>query len=169
MLVRISKLISGGAAVVAGIVLVLMTAYTLVEITLRGTLGIASNILVEFVGYGLATVTFLGAAQTLRDGSLVRVSLVLRFVPAGLRRVLDVVCLICAMAAISWTAWFVFGDMQRSFSRGYETDSLLPLPLWVPPLGLLVGMLVFLLEMVSWLILVVVDKAELPTMSSEVG
>jgi TRAP-type C4-dicarboxylate transport system permease small subunit len=167
MLNRVSRTLSGAAAGLASGVLVAITAYTLIEITLRSTVGVATNVLVEFAGYGLATMTFLGAAQTLRDGGLVRVTLVLRFMPAIVRRICDLLCLLCGILVVAWTAWFVFSDMQRSFVRGYETDSLFALPLWVPPIGMLGGMLVLLLEMIAWLVPTVRGTGKLPTTTSE--
>ena len=168
MLDRLAQILSRVTAALAGAVLVAITAYTLIEISLRATTGYASNVLVEFVGYGLAAMTLLGAAQAMRDGSLVRVSIFLHFAPAVLRRALDAFCLLCGIAVITFTAWFFWVDIQRSFLRGYETDSLVPLPSWLPPLGLFIGMLTFILEMATRLIAVVSGKGQLPEQAPEV-
>lgn len=155
MLSRIAASIAMVASLLAGAVLVVMAAYTIVEIVLRVALGAGSNVVVEFVGYGLATMTFLGAAQTMREGGLIRVNVVLHFVPPRVRQVLDAFCLVLGIAVIGFAARFVWADIERSFARSYETDSLVPLPLWLPPLGLLIGMLVLLLDMAVHLALVV--------------
>jgi hypothetical protein len=57
--------------------------------------------------------------------------------------------------------------MQRSFVRGYETDSLIPLPTWVPPLGLFIGMLIFIVEMVAEIVLVLAGRREIPESTTE--
>ena len=168
MLDRIAASIARASSVLAGTILVAMAAYTVIEIVRRTLLGSGSNVVVEFVGYGLATMTFLGAAQTMRDGGMIRVNVVLHFVPRPVRRVLDTFCLLCGLAVIGLAARFVWFDIARSYARGYETDSLVPLPLWLPPLGLLIGMIVFLLDMVVHLIQVAVRGQKLTDEAPEV-
>jgi len=164
---RIAASIARLSSVLAGAVLVAMAGYTVVEIARRVAFGSASNVLVEFVGYGLATMTFLGAAQTMRDGGLIRVNVALHFVPPRVRQVLDAFCLLCGIAVIGLAARYVWIDIARSYARGYQTDSLVPLPLWLPPLGLFVGMAVFLLDMLVHLLLVVARRERLSDESAE--
>ena len=158
MFTRIAEWIAKASAFVAGIVLIAMTGYTIVEIVRRTVFGTSSNVLVEFVGYGLAAMTMLAASQTMRDGGLIRVNILLQFASPPVRKVLDVFCILCGIFVLGIAAWFVFLDMQRSFTRGYETDSLIPLPLWLPPLGLFIGMVAFLLNMAAYLALVMTNK-----------
>lgn len=162
------KKLSKASSAAAALILVGMTAYVLIEIALRGTRGSGTNVLVEFVGYGLAGLTFLAASSTMREGGLVRVSVLLERCGPGVRRVLDTICLVATIAAVALGAWFVGADMWRSFERGYETDSLFPLPMWVPPLPLLLGMVVFLLDMLLHLVLVVRGRARLAEHSPDV-
>ena len=158
MFTRIAEWIAKASAFVAGIVLIAMTGYTIVEIVRRTVFGTSSNVLVEFVGYGLAAMTMLAASQTMRDGGLIRVNILLQFASPPVRKVLDAFCILCGIFVLGIAAWFVFLDMQRSFTRGYETDSLIPLPLWLPPLGLFIGMVAFLLNMAAYLALVMTNK-----------
>ena len=161
MLVRAGELIAKVTQYLAGFVLIAITVYTLIEIALRVMFGISSNVLVEFVGYGLAAMTFLGAAQTMREGGLIRINIFLQFAPPRLRQALDAFCLLCGIAIVAFGAYFVWFDMHRSFERGYETDSVVPLPLWLPPLGLFIGMVAFVLDMAIQLALVLSNKAAL--------
>ena len=161
MLTRFAEWIAKASAVVAGTILIAMTAYTIIEIARRTVFGTSSNVLVEFVGYGLAAMTMLAASQTMRDGGLIRVNLLLQFASPGVRRMLDVFCLLCGMFVLGLAAYYVWIDMLRSFTRGYETDSLIPLPLWLPPLGLFIGMAAFLLNMAALLVLVLTKQAVL--------
>ena len=161
MFTRIAEWISKASAVVAGTILISMTAYTIIEIARRTVLGSSSNVLVEFVGYGLAAMTMLAASKTMREGGLIRVNILLQYAGPRVRQVLDAFCLLCGIFVLGLAAWFVWLDMQRSFSRGYETDSLIPLPLWLPPLGLFIGMVAFLLNMLAFLALVLANKAVL--------
>jgi TRAP-type C4-dicarboxylate transport system permease small subunit len=167
MLLRAADFIARTTAYLAGLVLIAITVYTLVEIVLRGAFGISSNVLVEFVGYGLAAMTFLGASQTMRAGGLIRINVLLQFAPPGLRRILDAFCLACGIAIVVFGSYFVWFDMQRAYERGYETDSVVPLPLWLPPLGLLVGMVAFVLDMAIQLVMVLAGKVRLADESME--
>jgi hypothetical protein len=62
------------------------------------------------------------------------------------------------MFVLGLAAYYVWIDMQRSFTRGYETDSLIPLPMWLPPFGLFIGMVAFLLNMIALLVLVLTER-----------
>ena len=161
MLTRIAEWIAKSSSVMAGIILISMTAYTIIEIARRTVFGTSSNVLVEFIGYGLAAMTMLAASQTMRDGGLIRVNLLLQFASPRVRQVLDAFCLLCGMFVLGLAAYYVWLDMQRSFTRGYETDSLIPLPLWLPPLGLFIGLAAFLLNLAAVLVLVLANKAVL--------
>lgn len=158
MFTRITEWIAKASSLVAGIVLVAMTGYTIVEIVRRTVFGTSSNVLVEFIGYGLAAMTMLAASQTMRDGGLIRVNILLQFASPRVRQVLDAFCILCGISVLGFAAWYVFLDMQRSFTRDYETDSLIPLPLWLPPLGLFIGMVAFLVNMAAYLALVLSNK-----------
>ena len=57
--------LSKAGAAAAALILVGMAAYVLIEIALRATRGSGTNVLVEFVGYGLAGLTFLAASSTM--------------------------------------------------------------------------------------------------------
>jgi TRAP-type C4-dicarboxylate transport system permease small subunit len=161
MLERIAALVARVSSLLAGAILITMTAYTIIEIARRTVFGSSSNVLVEFVGYGLAAMTMLAASQTMRDGGLIRVNILLHHASPRVRRVLDAFCLLCGMFVLGFAAWFVWLDMQRSLTRGYETDSLIPLPLWLPPLGLFIGMAAFLLNMAAFLVVVLTGKVVL--------
>lgn len=165
---RLVGLLSRFTGALAGVVLALLGGYILLEIGLRALRGSGTNVVVEFIGYGLAALTFLGASATMRDGGMVRVGILLERAPRGVRRLLDVVCLLCGLGAVGLLAWFVGVDMLRSFQRGYETDSIVALPQWLPPLPMFVGMLVFLLDMLAQLVHVVVLGHALPTESPDV-
>ena len=50
MFTRITEWIAKASSFVAGIVLIAMTGYTIVEIVRRSVFGTSSNVLVEFIG-----------------------------------------------------------------------------------------------------------------------
>lgn len=168
LVLPVAEVLSKISAAAAALILLGITGFVLVEIALRALRGSGTNVLVEFVGYGLAGMTFLAASSTMREGGLVRVSILLARVPAGVRRLLDALCLLATIAAVGIAAWFVTADMWRSYERGYETDSLVALPMWLPPLPLMVGVALFLLDMLVHLFLVISGQARIADDSPEV-
>jgi len=130
---------------VAGALLVFTAAHTMVEIVARLFFGRSTFSLVEFTGYALAAMTFLSLAQTMRDGSLVRVNVLLKALPAAAQRGLEVVALTGTIALTCFAAWFVWVGIQRNFVRGYASDGMIAVPLWIPPLPMLIGMSLFIL------------------------
>jgi len=157
----------GGYA--AGFLLVYITVHTVLEIILREIFGISTKVHVEFVGYALASMTFLSLGQTMREGALVRVNVIFSFLPQPIRRFLDVFCVISTAAVIAFAIWFMWFDMARAYKRGYETDGIIPLPLWIPLVPLLVGLVIFQIELIVQALLIVFSKRSLPesTVSSD--
>ena len=90
----------GGYA--AGFLLVYITVHTVLEIILREVFGISTKVHVEFVGYALASMTFLSLGQTMREGALVRVNVIFSFLPQPIRRFLDAFCVMSTAAVIAF-------------------------------------------------------------------
>ena len=123
--------------------------------------GRPTAVVVEFVGYALAGMTYLALADSMRSGSLVRVNILLHFLPAGVRRALDAFCILLTFVVVVFIAHYFFGDMYRNWSRGIETDSVVPIPVWVPPLALMAGLLVFCLDLLLQFVLVIRGQAKI--------
>ena len=153
--------LSRGAAVVAGIILIYVLGHTLVEITLRTLFGRSTNVVIEYAGYGLAAMTYLGLSDAMRSGTLVRVSVILDLLPRGARRWLDAFCVLVTLLATLFVIWFVWVDMSRSYARDFWTESIVPLPAWLPPIGLIVGLAVFALDLALHLVLVLRGEVEI--------
>lgn len=168
VVVSLAGALTKAGAFAAALILVSITAFTLIEIALRMMRGSGTNVVVEFTGYGLAGMTFLAAGATMREGGFVRVSILVERLPQPVRRICDVICVLMTIFTIGIFAWYVSADMWRSFQRGYETDSLVALPLWLPPAPLLIGMAVFLLDMSVLLVQILAGSANVADESPEV-
>jgi len=105
----------------------------------------------EVSGYLLVVMTFFGIAYSLRSGSLLRIEFLLFALPKRLRGLADVlydlvaliVCLVLlrAMIRFTWITW----------EREAIAPTLIETPLWIPqlamPLGMLILVIAFLLEL----------------------
>jgi TRAP-type C4-dicarboxylate transport system permease small subunit len=111
--------------------------------------------------------TYLAASATMREGGMVRVGMLVSRASPRVRRALDAFCVLCGIATMAIAAGFVAREMWQSFERGYETDSLVALPSWLPPLPLLLGMLAFVLDMVVHFVAIATGRATLPDDAAE--
>lgn len=103
----------------------------------------------DVVAWLCAAAAFLGMAFSFRNGDFVRVTLVLDSVPASVRRVLEVICLLVAVVAIgylgSWAARFTYESWEFNDIAG----NMVPIPIWIPQMSFVVGALIFVIAVVD--------------------
>lgn len=142
---RAAAALAKAAAWAAGLLLVAMVGHVILEILLRGLFATSTFALDEFVGYGVAAVTFLAAGYAFQDGALIRVSFGLaaagRLSPA-LRRLLELLCVAVAAAALWFVAWHFARSVLRNLERGRLSETVAAVPLWIPEGLMLLGLTV---------------------------
>lgn len=151
----------------ASIVLVYVALHTLTEITLRTLFNVSTNVVVEFAGYGLAAMTYLALADAMRAGSLVRVNVLIDRLPDRARRALDAFCVLVTLLVTLFIVYYFWLDMRRSFVREFYTESIIPLPAWLPPIALVVGLASFAIDLLLHLVLILRGEARLASSQSE--
>ncbi|GLQ05890.1 TRAP transporter small permease [Sneathiella chinensis] len=134
------------AAVLAGVILVAMVGFVLYEIVLRSFFASSTYVLDEFVGYGVAIMTFLSFSMALREGTFIRVNLVIANVPPGLRRMIEVLSCALGTAIFSFLAAYLLKIVVRNFERGVVSNSVAEIPLWVPQSLMLVGVMLLVAQ-----------------------
>lgn len=112
----------------------------------------------SYAGYFMAAASFLALAGTLVKGDHIRVTLVIGRLTGKARRGLELFCLVMAVAItgafafysakMAWWSW-KFNDM----STGNDAT-----PLWIPQIGMALGVIVLLIAFVEELVLVVLGK-----------
>lgn len=125
-----------------------IAGHILLEIALR-FLGTSTFVLDEFVGYAVATMTFLGLGYALDHGALVRVNVLLDRIPSRLHWLPELVCSLLSLGAFAWLAWFWAKNVLRSYQRGTVSETLAETPLWLPEGMVLVGMLLLCFSLLS--------------------
>jgi TRAP-type C4-dicarboxylate transport system permease small subunit len=146
--------LSQSAEILSCIILVVMVAFILVEITLRSFFDASSYVLDEFVGYGVAAMTFLAFAATLRDGVFIRVEMVLAHLGPKLRRLIEIISCVTGAALFSGLTWYVAKLIYRNFERGVVSNSIAEVPLWIPQSFILAGLMLLVLQFVTQAVLV---------------
>ncbi len=132
----------------AGAILILMIGHVLLEIGLRALFATSTFVLDEFVGYGVAAVTFLSAGYAFQEEALIRVSLLLdatrrrpRF-----RRWLELASAGTAAAVLWFVAWYFARSVARHLERGSASETVAQVPLWIPEGLMLLGLIVLCLR-----------------------
>ncbi len=145
---RISKL----AAQVSAVMLALMVGHILLEIVLRTVFDTSTFVLDEYIGYGVAAITYLSLAYALEEGSLIRVNILLVRLRGWPRRIVEYFCVIGTLAVIGFVAAYFWRSLSRNWVRGAVSESLAETPLWIPETLVFVGMLLFWIQLFAYFV-----------------
>jgi len=137
----------------ASTALIAMVVIVVAEIIARNVFGVSLQLSEEVAGYLLVAVCFLGFAASYRGGDLMRIDMIRELLPEALRRGIDVVFDVAALAAVLVVDYFAARFVISSYNRGMLAPTLLETPLWIPqlfiPLGLTVLALALLCRLLS--------------------
>ncbi|MEO1331301.1 MAG: TRAP transporter small permease [Pseudomonadota bacterium] len=149
LLDRIARLLSGAGAALAALLIVYILGHILLEIALRVVFSRSTYVLDEFVGYAVAALTFLGLGHAFRSGDLIRVDLITARLDREQRRALELASVAATLLATLFCAFWVGRDALRNLLRGAVSESVAEVPLWLPLGMVLLGMLVFALQLAA--------------------
>jgi len=111
----------------------------------------------EAVVYLMIAATLLGLSYVQRLRGHVNVDLIPMAVPRGARKVLAVVTLSLSILVIAVMLWYGAEFWHLAWSRGWRSDTVWAIRLWIPYLSLPLGLALFLLQLVADLIAVLLD------------
>ena len=103
----------------------------------------------DIVSWLCAASAFLALGYTFREGELIRVSLLLEKLPARARRPAETACLVAALLVVGYATWAVTLFVYESWQFGELAQGLLKLPIWIPQLSLVFGLVVFLVAVLD--------------------
>jgi TRAP-type C4-dicarboxylate transport system permease small subunit len=103
----------------------------------------------EFAGFFLAASSFLALAYTLRHGGHVRVSLLVRRATGAPRRALELWCTGAAALLTGYFAYFTLRLMIESWRFDDLSPGLIPVPLWIPQAGVVLGLVILTVALVD--------------------
>lgn len=154
------------AAAFAALILMAMVGLIVVEIVLRSAFATSTHVTEEFVAYGMASVVFLAFAHALRAGALIRVDLVIVRLPHRVRIATEIATVITALATVLFLARFVWASFARYWRTGAVSWSSAEVPLWIPQLVVFVGIAIFGLQLVVYLLRLLTGGAPLQDKAS---
>jgi TRAP-type C4-dicarboxylate transport system permease small subunit len=105
-----------------------------------------------------AASAFFALGHTFRHGELVRVGLLVDMLKPGPRRAAEIVALTATALFVGYMAWaatrFVYGSWQyKEVAQG-----LIQIPIWIPQMSFVLGILIFFIAVIDELVLVLRNK-----------
>lgn len=108
----------------------------------------------DIVGWLCAAAAFFALGHTFRRGELVRVGLLLDYLPRPLRRVAEIVSLGIAVVFVGYMAWAVTKFVYESWKFKEVAQGLIQIPIWIPQLSFVLGVIVFFIAVLDEFVVV---------------
>ncbi|MFN0304765.1 MAG: TRAP transporter small permease [Burkholderiales bacterium] len=143
-----------GSGLLAGFFLVAVAALSLSQIVGR-LLGYAAVAGDEFGGYCMAASSFFGLAWTLRANEHIRVTILTAYLRGAGRRVIELICLLLAAGLIGYFTFWSAEMVLTSYRLDDISQGLVPIKLWVPQLGMALGLVILLVAIVDDVVAVI--------------
>lgn len=137
----------------AGLMALMIFAVILAQVVGR-VLGFVVPSANELAGFSTAALVFFGLAPTLRQGGLIRVSLVLGRAQGKSRLILERLALTLAVLAAGYAEWYLVLLALDSYHYLDLAPGLLPLSLWIPQGLTALGLGIFLVALLEAWVLV---------------
>lgn len=141
---RLNKL----AGALAALLILYMTGHILLEIGLR-FFSMSTFVLDEFIGYAVATMTFLGLGYSLERSALIRVTLLTERLSQRWQIRLELLASVLTLAVFGFFAWYWGLNVIRSYERHTVSQTMAETPLWIPEGLVLIGLVVLCLTLLA--------------------
>jgi TRAP-type C4-dicarboxylate transport system permease small subunit len=149
------RLLNTAATALAALMIVAMAGITAAEVIARFFFDVSFELADELGGYLLVGCVFLGLGPALAGGSMLRVEMVEQRLPPAVRRVLELLFHLGALAVSAIALYWIWRQVESSFRRETVSASWLEVPIWLPqaamPLGLALLILTLLVGLVRLL------------------
>jgi TRAP-type C4-dicarboxylate transport system permease small subunit len=109
----------------------------------------------DIVAWLCAASAFLALGHTFRRGELVRVGIVIDHLPPGVRRPVGIGALFIAVAFVAYMAYAVLRFVYESWAFKEVAQGLIQIPIWIPQMSFVLGVLVLLIAVVDEFIVMV--------------
>lgn len=106
----------------------------------------------EFAGFLMAATTFLALPWTLRSGGHIRVTLLIRHLPARFRHLQEIVVLLLAATLTAGLALAAMALVLESYEFNDVSAGYVAVPLWIPQLPMALGLMLFTIALLDELL-----------------
>lgn len=140
----------------AGFFLVMIAVFTFAQIASR-LIGVLVPGTDNFSSFSLVATSFLALAYTLRSGGHIRVLFfLLRRAPRARRRALELWCLTVGALIVGYFAYHAVEMTWESYVFGDMSFGVISVPLWIPQVGMALGVVVLFIAVVDELVRTVI-------------
>lgn len=108
----------------------------------------------DFTGFLLAAASFLSLAHALREGSHIRVVLVLGRLPEKVQRIAEVWCVGFALTIAAYFTWFTAKLTLESYTYHDLSSGMIAVPIWIPQSCMLLGLVILSIALLDELVTV---------------
>lgn len=109
---------------------------------------------IELTSWSNASVAFLGLAYAFKQGDVIRVGLTLDRLKGKARQFAETICLSVATVAVGYAVWAAASYVLQSWRMNEVADGLFVIPMWIPQVSMVCGLIVFLIAVVDELVCV---------------
>lgn len=106
----------------------------------------------DFTGFFLAAASFLALAYTLRSGGHIRVTLLTGLLPPRVRHVFEAGALVIGLAMTGYAAFYMYELVLESMEFGDMSSGMISVPIWIPQVPVLIGLLILTIALLDELI-----------------
>lgn len=166
--IRLASFIAKLGGVFSAILMAAMTLHVILEIFLRAFFNSSTFVLDEFVGYGVAAMTFMTLGYALETNSLIRVNILLVRIRSQFgRRLVEVLCALVALIVSSYITFYFWKSVSRNFTRGVTSETMAEIPLWIPESLVLIGLGIFMIQLLAYILKVILGQSLLAVVEQE--
>lgn len=120
--------------------------------------------LAELAAFLLLGATFFGLAYTFWQGGHIRVTLLLQRLPSSFQRYMDMAMVLVAAAITAFATWYCAWLTYDSYDFGDLSIGMVPVPLWIPQLGMVLGLVWLLIALLDAFVSLVTGRLQtIPT------
>jgi TRAP-type C4-dicarboxylate transport system permease small subunit len=140
---------SAAGMVLGGVACLGMAGLVTLEVLLRGALNTSTQVADEWAGYLLLAASFLGLGYTARHDAFIRVELLVGRLAARHRPVARAVNLVAAGAVGAVLLFWLAVQAEQAYRMDLRSIFISRTPLWLPQAVMVVGLAVFVLQLVA--------------------
>ncbi|PID39682.1 MAG: C4-dicarboxylate ABC transporter permease [Proteobacteria bacterium] len=156
---KLSSFIAKAAAVFSVAVMFFMTGHVIYEIILRTLFDSSTYVLDEFVGYGVAAMTFLSLGYALEHGALIRVNILLvRLKNNILRRAVELISVVLTLCLSLFISSYLLKSITRNYERNAVSETIAEVPLWIPEGLVLLGLCILSMQLISYILKILTGR-----------
>lgn len=145
--------------VLAGIFMIGIAVCILIELA-GAILGFVTRSMDEFAGYSMAASAFLALSYTFHSNEHIRVTLFIQRFHGRQRNRLEIWCHLLATILAGFFAWYSIKMTVVSWQIHDVSQGLIPVPLWIPQLGMAIGTAVFTIAVADRLLALAAGKLQ---------